>query len=79
MNDTERGNNEGRRKRGRRKRGKPSKARRKVLNHYGSAMEKRTAQRKSEAAVATARGIPFQLGDTVACGGNDATEFSLWS
>ena len=78
MNHAERGNNEGGRNRGGRKRGKPSKAKRVVLNRYSSAMKKRTAQRKREAAAAAARGITFQLGDTVARGENDATEYSLW-
>ena len=49
------------------------------MNRYGSAIKKRTAQRKREAAAAATRKIPFQLGDTVACGGNYATEYSFWS
>ena len=50
-----------------------------MLNRYGSAIKKRTAQRKREAAAAATREILFQLGDTVAYGGNDAKDFSLWS
>ena len=78
MNNAERGNDDRRRNRRRNgKRGKPSKAKRVVLNRYNRAMKKRKAQR--EAAAAAARGITFQLGDTVDRGGNHATEYSLWS
>ena len=42
-------------------------------------MKKKKAQRERETATTAARLITFQLGDTVACGGNHATEYSLWS